>query len=54
MEYGSDLDTLKYCSGFSKKRPNSSGIEGAEYKTHVPNDSNSHADSGEKDEFYHL
>ena len=32
MEYGSDLDTLRYCSGFSKKLPNSSGIEGAEYK----------------------
>lgn len=37
VEYGSDLDTLKYCSGFSKKRPNSSGIEGAEYKTHIQN-----------------
>ena len=33
VEYGSDLDTLRYCSGFSKKLPNSSGIEGAEYKT---------------------
>ena len=33
VEYGSDLDTLRYCSGFPKKLPNSSGIEGAEYKT---------------------
>ena len=35
MEYGSDLDTLRYCSGFSKKLPNSSGIEGGEYKSAI-------------------
>ena len=31
VEYGSDLDTLQYCSGFSKKLPHTSGIEGKEY-----------------------
>ena len=35
VEYGSDLDTLRYCSGFSKKLPNSSGIEGGENKTEI-------------------
>ena len=27
VEYGSDLDTLQYCSGFSKKLPNTSEIQ---------------------------
>ena len=40
VEYGSDLDTLQYCSGFSKKLPNTSGIEGKgkEYKLEKKND----------------
>ena len=38
VEYGSDLDTLQYCSGFSKKQPNTSGIEGKEYISEKAND----------------
>jgi hypothetical protein len=32
VQYGSDLDTLLYCSGFSKKMCDTTGIEGLDYK----------------------